>query len=58
MSHAIRVTEEFLTDDENFRIDTEGNLTTEDKILVFKEDLPAFQDWLSRELQKATGSDG
>lgn len=55
MSHVIRKTEEFLTDDENFRVSAEGNLETDDKILVSKEDMPAFQAWLSREFQNATG---
>ncbi|CAK7259136.1 MULTISPECIES: hypothetical protein [unclassified Shinella] len=58
MAHTTRKTEEFLTDEENFRIDVEGNLTTEDKILVFKEDMPDFLAWVSREFQNAMAVDG
>jgi hypothetical protein len=58
MPHAIRKTEEFLTEDENFRVSANGDLETADKILVAREDLPAFMAWLSREFQATTEYDG
>jgi hypothetical protein len=52
----IRVTSEFLTEDENFRVSVDGNLEAEDKILVFCADVPAFIEWLSAEYAKTTGN--
>lgn len=51
MSHVKRTLSEFITDDHTFRVTKDGDIETDETVLVFSEDTEKFIEWLTNEFK-------